>query len=52
LSPFPPAILKPGIHMSPAPESDQEFDKTANTGIRHLINATRFSYQGLLAAFK
>ena len=38
--------------MSPAPESDQEFDKAANTGIRHLFNAARFSYQGLLAAFK
>ena len=38
--------------MSPAPESDQEFDKSANTGFAHLINATRFSYQGLLAALK
>jgi len=46
------AILKPGIHMNPAPESDQEFDKSANTGFRHLINATRFSYQGLVAALK
>lgn len=38
--------------MSPAPESDQGFDKSANTGFRHLVNATRFSYQGLVAAFK
>ena len=46
------AILKPEIHMNPAPESGQEFDKSANTGFRHLINATRFSYQGLVAALK
>ncbi len=28
------------------------FDKQANTGIRHLLNATRFSLQGLAAAVK
>ncbi len=28
------------------------FDKAANTGFRHLVNATRFSYQGIRAAFK
>ncbi|MAV66609.1 MAG: diacylglycerol kinase [Gammaproteobacteria bacterium] len=27
------------------------FDKSSNTGIRHLINATRFSMQGLKSAF-
>ncbi len=38
--------------MDPAPETDQEFDKSANTGFRHLVNATRFSYLGLVAALK
>ena len=28
-----------------------DFDKEANTGIRHLVNATRFSLQGLRSAF-
>ena len=31
-------------------ESQSSFDKTSNTGLRHLINATRFSWQGLKAA--
>jgi diacylglycerol kinase (ATP) len=33
-------------------ETNSVFDKASNTGIRHLINATRFSYQGLVAAFR
>ena len=33
-------------------ESKTGFDKTSNTGIRHLINATKFSYAGLVAAVK
>lgn len=36
--------------MTPAAQNDPEFDKSANTGFRHLINATRFSCQGLIAA--
>lgn len=28
------------------------FDKTANTGFKHLLNSTRFSLQGLLSAVK
>ncbi|MCH7742834.1 MAG: diacylglycerol kinase [Proteobacteria bacterium] len=31
-------------------ESQSSFDKASNTGLRHLINATRFSWQGLKAA--
>ena len=31
--------------------SEQSFDKSANTGFRHLLNATRFSIQGLQSAF-
>lgn len=31
--------------------TEPEFDKTDNTGIRHLLNATRFSLQGLKTAF-
>ena len=33
-------------------EPASEFNKATNTGFRHLINATRFSYQGLVAAVK
>jgi diacylglycerol kinase (ATP) len=33
-------------------ETKTGFDKTSNTGFRHLINATRFSYNGLRAAVK
>ncbi len=33
-------------------ESQPVFDKASNTGFRHLVNATRFSYQGIRAAFK
>jgi len=28
------------------------FDKTANTGLKHLVNATRFSIQGLASAIR
>ena len=28
------------------------FDKTANTGLRHLVNATRFSFRGLTEAMR
>ena len=28
------------------------FDKNANTGVRHLVNATRFSIRGLAQAFR
>ena len=31
--------------------TEQHFNKEANTGIRHLLNAIRFSLQGLRAAF-
>jgi diacylglycerol kinase (ATP) len=33
-------------------EKESAFDKSSNTGLRHLINATRFSRQGLIAAFQ
>ncbi len=33
-------------------DSEPFFDKTANTGFRHLISATRFSIQGLSAAIR
>lgn len=33
-------------------ETESSFDKASNTGFRHLINATRFSRQGLVAAFR
>lgn len=32
--------------------TEPHFDKAANTGVRHLINATRFSWRGLVAAIK
>lgn len=32
--------------------TDPYFDKQNNTGLRHLANATRFSYQGLVSALK
>jgi len=32
--------------------SEPYFDKEANTGLRHLINATRFSLNGLRIAFR
>lgn len=31
--------------------SEQPFDKSANKGLRHLINATRFSLEGLKSAY-
>ena len=34
------------------PMKDQPFDKQANTGIRHLVNAARFSLQGLKACWR
>ncbi len=34
--------------MGPAPD----FDKTSNTGLRHLWNAARFSLRGLASAFQ
>jgi diacylglycerol kinase (ATP) len=38
----------------PQPDSKPEasFDKKSNTGLTHLINATRFTWQGLKAAFR
>lgn len=33
-------------------ETEPGFDKASNTGLRHFINAIRFSRQGLKAAFK
>jgi diacylglycerol kinase (ATP) len=33
-------------------ESEINYKKASGTGIRHLINATRWSYSGLLAAVK
>ena len=33
-------------------ETESSFDKASNTGLRHLINATRFSWQGVNAAFR
>lgn len=33
-------------------ETESSFDKASNTGLRHLVNATRFSRQGLKAAFQ
>ena len=33
-------------------ETNQAFDKASNTGFKHLINSTIFSYQGLKAAVK
>ena len=33
-------------------ETESSFDKASNMGLRHLINATRFSRQGLVAAFR
>ena len=40
--------------MNPAPENDQaqDFHKSGNTGLAHLRNSVRFSYKGLIAAFK
>ena len=32
--------------------SNQEFDKSANTGLRHLFNAFRFSLSGFAAAYR
>ena len=32
--------------------TDPAFDKSQNTGFRHLLNATRFSLQGFNTAFK
>lgn len=34
------------------PMNSPAFDKASNTGLRHLLNATRFSVQGLVAAFR
>ncbi len=33
-------------------KTDSDFDKASNTGFRHLINATIFSYRGLKAAIR
>ncbi|MBQ74474.1 MAG: diacylglycerol kinase [Gammaproteobacteria bacterium] len=33
-------------------EANSNFEKASNTGLRHLINAARFSRNGLIAAFK
>jgi diacylglycerol kinase (ATP) len=40
-------------HM-PLPDTkpDAPFDKQSNTGLRHLLNATRFTWQGLTAAVR
>ncbi len=32
-------------------DADKGFDKSANTGLTHLVNATRFSLNGLRACF-
>lgn len=32
--------------------TDPLFDKSANSGVRHLVNATRFSWQGLKSVFR
>lgn len=43
-----------GIDPEPMKESMKEpfFDKKENTGIRHLVNATRFSFAGVKSAFQ
>jgi diacylglycerol kinase (ATP) len=40
--------------LMPQPDSKPAtpFDKQSNTGLTHLLNATRFSWQGLKAAFR
>ena len=42
------ALQKPVMNQ----QAESDFDKASNTGLRHLINATRFSLKGLIAAFK
>lgn len=36
----------------PDSKADSPFDKQSNTGFRHLLNAARFSWQGLTAAIR
>jgi diacylglycerol kinase (ATP) len=38
--------------LQPDQKTDPPFDKQSNTGLVHLLNATRFTWQGLKAAFQ
>ncbi|MFP6809003.1 MAG: diacylglycerol kinase [Pseudomonadales bacterium] len=42
----------PSNDQAPANEQAQGFHKSSNTGFAHLRNSIRFSYKGLVAAFK